>query len=95
VLSRKVSKDAVLEVLVLAAAEKDIVDGLSPLPALAARSGDLWHSLGEKEVVQSDLLVAQLHQLRYNKRPSSARDAEVNPLLPAIQFMQCIQITLG
>jgi hypothetical protein len=32
------------------AAEEDVSDGLSPLPALAAGAGDAWHSLSEEKV---------------------------------------------
>jgi hypothetical protein len=50
-LSRKVAKDAVLEVLVRSAAKKDVGDSLSPLPTLAARVGSIRHPSGERKVV--------------------------------------------
>ena len=39
--SKEVAKNAVLEVLVRSAAEEDVSDGLSLLPTLAARAGDV------------------------------------------------------
>lgn len=46
----------------LAAAEEDMGDGLSPFAALAARASDVWYSSVGQEVVQPDLLGAQLYQ---------------------------------
>src|SRR4051812_33721271 len=48
----------------LAAVEKDMCDGLSSRSAVAAGTGDVWHSSGEEEVVEPDLLGPQLHQQR-------------------------------
>ena len=59
--SRQVSEDAVLEVLVLAAVEKDVGDSLSPLSTAAAGASNVWNVSIKEEVVETDLLSSQLH----------------------------------
>ena len=53
--SGKVGEDALPEVLVLAAAEDDVGDGLSPLSTAAAGASDVWNVSIEEDVVESDL----------------------------------------
>ena len=60
--SRKVSKDTVLEVLVLTAAEDNVYDSLSPLSTATARARYIQDVLIKEEVVKSNLLSLQLHQ---------------------------------
>lgn len=60
-LSRKVGEDALLEVLVLAAAEDDVGDGLSPLSTAAARASNVQNVLIKEKVVKSNLLSLQLY----------------------------------
>jgi hypothetical protein len=61
VLSRKVGEDVVPEVLVLAAAEDDVGNGLSPLSTAATGAGYVWDVLIKEEVVKSNLLSLQLY----------------------------------
>jgi hypothetical protein len=63
-LSREVTEDAVLEIPALAAVEEDVRNSLLSRPAVAAGAGDIWHSSGEEEVVEPNLLGLQLHQQR-------------------------------
>jgi hypothetical protein len=62
--SGKVGEDAVPEVLVLAAAEDDVCNGLSPLSTAASGTGYVWNVSIEEKVVESDLLSPQLYQQR-------------------------------
>ena len=62
--SGKVGEDALPEVLVLAAAEEDVGDGLSPLSTAAAGACNGGNVSVEEEVVESNLLSPQLHQQR-------------------------------
>jgi hypothetical protein len=62
--SRKVGKDAVPEVLVLAAAEEDVGDSLLPLSAAAAGACNSKNVSIEEEVVKTNLLSLQLYQQR-------------------------------
>jgi hypothetical protein len=48
----------------LAAVEENVGNGLSSRSAVAARASDIWHSSGEEEVVEPNLLGAQLYQQR-------------------------------
>ena len=48
----------------LAAAEEDVGDGLSPLSTAAAGASDVRNVSIEEEVVETDLLGPQLHQQR-------------------------------
>ena len=59
--SGKVGEDAVPEVLVLAAAEDDVGNGLSPLSTAAAGAGYVRDVSIKEKVVESDLLGPQLH----------------------------------
>jgi hypothetical protein len=62
--SGKVGEDALSEVLILAAAEDDVGNGLSPLSTAAAGAGYVRNVSIEEKVVESDLLGLQLHQQR-------------------------------
>ena len=62
--SRQVGEDAVPEVLVLAAAEEDVSNGLSPLSTAAAGASSIQNVSLEEEVVKTDYLSLQLHQQR-------------------------------
>jgi hypothetical protein len=44
--------------------EEDVRDSLSSRYAVTAWAGDIWHSSGEEEVVEPDLLCPQLYQQR-------------------------------
>jgi hypothetical protein len=44
--------------------EEDVRDSLSSRSAVTAWAGDIWHSSGEEEVVEPDLLCPQLYQQR-------------------------------
>jgi hypothetical protein len=59
--SRQIAKDAVPGGLMCLTAEEDVSDSLLSLPTLAARASDVWHSSGEKEVVEPDPFSLQLH----------------------------------
>ena len=48
----------------LAAAEEDVGDGLSPLSTAAAGASDVGNVSIEEEVVEADFLSPQLHQQR-------------------------------
>ena len=60
-MSRKVSEDAVLEVLVLATAEEDVGNSLLPLSIAAAGAYNSRNVLVKEEVIKSNLLSLQLH----------------------------------
>ena len=62
--SGKVGEDAVPEVLVLAAAEENVDDGLSPLSAASAGTCDGGNVSVKEKVIESNLLGPQLHQQR-------------------------------
>ena len=62
--SGKVGEDALPEVLVLAAAEDDVGNGLSPLSTAAAGASDVRNVSTKEKVVESNLLGPQLHQQR-------------------------------
>jgi hypothetical protein len=62
--SRKVGEDALPEVLVLAAAEDDVGNSLSPLSTAAAGASDVRNVSIEEKVVGSNPLGPQLHQQR-------------------------------
>jgi hypothetical protein len=62
--SGKVGEDALPKVLVLAAAEDDVGNGLSPLSTATAGASDVWNVLTKEKVVESDLLSPQLYQQR-------------------------------
>ena len=62
--SGKVGEDAVPEVLVLAAAEEDVGDSLSPLSTAATGARDGGNVSVEEEVVEANLFSPQLHQQR-------------------------------
>ena len=67
--SGKVGEDAVPEVLVLAAAEENVDDGLSPLSAAAAGACDGGNVSVEEEVIESNLLGPQLLTIMVFLRP--------------------------
>ena len=48
----------------LVAVEEDVRDSLSSRSTVTAGAGDVWHSSGEEEVVEADLLGPQLYQQR-------------------------------
>jgi hypothetical protein len=56
VLSRKVSEDAVLEVLILTAAEENVDNSLLPLSAAVAGAYNSRNVLVKEEVIKSNLL---------------------------------------
>jgi hypothetical protein len=87
--SGKVGEDAVPEVLVLAAAEDDVGDGLSPLPTAEARVSDAWNVLIEEKVVESDLFGPQLHQPFF-----SSLDALIHTL-SACMLHYLLSVVLG
>ena len=62
--SGKVGEDALSEVLVLAAAEDNVGNGLSPLSTAAAGTSYVRNVSIEEKVVESDLLSPQLYQQR-------------------------------
>jgi hypothetical protein len=63
-LSREVAEDAVPEISALAAVEEDVRNSLLSRPVVAVGASNIWHSSGEEEVVEPDLLSLQLHQQR-------------------------------
>jgi hypothetical protein len=62
--SGKVGEDALPEILVLAATEDNVGNGLSPLSTAAAGASYVRNVSTEAKVVESDLLGPQLHQQR-------------------------------
>jgi hypothetical protein len=59
--SKDIAEDVVSEALVLAAAKKDVGDGLPPLPTAAVGTSDGRKASVEEETIESDVLGPQLH----------------------------------